>query len=74
MTEKNTILKSLMAQFGSVIIAALGAALIAFIQSVVSSSGVCTIPPGDPSTAGALGAILKSGHSAFKFGRDIMLG
>lgn len=52
-------MKKAAAQFGSILISAALAAMLAFVQSLVSAHGGQCIPPGDPATAAAFGGGLK---------------
>ena len=55
-------------QTTSIILAALGAALIAFLQALLAQHSGGTIPQTPVQEAGALGAIIKGSHLALKAG------
>lgn len=61
----NDYLKSVASQSTAIIIAAAGAALFTFFQSMATQAGVCPGLESDPTQAGALGALLKGIHGAF---------
>lgn len=71
-TETKTFLRQISAQATSILLAAAGAALLTFIQSVATLSGACDVPTALPEQAGALGAGLKTIHSAFALRRGTM--
>jgi hypothetical protein len=56
--------KGIATQFTSILLAAAGAAAIAFIQSLLAASGDCSIPQVVPQDVGLMGALLKGSHSA----------
>lgn len=62
-------LKGVASQATAILLAAFGAAAIAFLQSAASGAGVCSIENVSPQEAGGLGALLKSVHSALLVGR-----
>lgn len=64
-------LKGVAVQATAIILAALGAALITFIQSIVSKTGLCPEIPTSPTEAGLLGGILKTVHTAFISSKNI---
>ena len=64
--------RSVASQVTAILIAALGAAAITFFQSLATASGACPLPVGDPAQAGALGAAIKSAHTAFIMNRGIL--
>lgn len=66
-------LKSVSSQATAIIIAAAGAALITFLQSIVASTGACDPIPVKPEEAGALGAMFKGTHSAFTVAKTKIL-
>lgn len=73
MQNSNTsFIKSVASQVTAIIIAALGAAAIAFLQSLAAQTGACSVPAADPSQAGVIGAMLKSAHSALTMNRGIV--
>ena len=53
-------------QATSIILAALGAALIAFLQSLLAQHSGGAIPPIQAEEAGVIGAVLKGSHLALK--------
>lgn len=64
--------KGVAAQATAIVLAAAGAALIAFFQSAASQTGICPLPQVTPGEAGALGALFKGIHSALIMGRVTM--
>lgn len=56
--------KNIATQATGILLAALGAGLIAFLQSVASQTGACPTPSLDVTQTGMLGASLKVIHSA----------
>lgn len=56
-------------QFCAIILSALAAALLAFIQSIITSSAGSPIPATDPELAAAFGASIKGTHSYIKLSR-----
>ena len=58
--------KGVAAQMTAIILAAAGAAIFTFFQSVATQTGVCEVPTDAVGQAGALGAMIKAGHSAFQ--------
>ena len=62
---KETFLRQIAVNLSAIIIAALGAALITFLQSIASQTGVCPIPSGSPVEAASLAALLKTAHWTF---------
>lgn len=71
-TINQPFLKSVASQVTAILIAALGAAAITFLQALAAQSGACPMPVTDPTQAGVLGAAIKSAHSAFTMNRGIM--
>lgn len=57
--------KSVGAQFVAILLAALAAAAFAFIQSIATATGACPTVPLDPTETGAIGGVIKAGHSVF---------
>ena len=57
--------KNIATQAGAIILAALGAAIITFIQSIAIQTGACEAPINQVNEAGFLGAALKGLHSAY---------
>jgi hypothetical protein len=64
--------KAVATQSTAIIIAALGAAAIAFFQSAATQTGICPLTPIAPEEAGALGALFKGIHSALVLNRVTM--
>ena len=58
-------LKGLATQVSAILIAALAAGLIGFIQSVAVQTGSCPIPVDKVADTATMGAIFKSSHTAF---------
>lgn len=58
-------LKGVAVQATAILLAGLGAAAIAFFQSVAAQTGACPSPAMGPGSVGALGAAIKGVHSAF---------
>lgn len=71
--ETKAFFRQIGAQAASILLAAAGAALLTFIQSVATLSGACDVPTASPEQAGTLGAGLKAIHSAFALRRGTML-
>lgn len=65
--------KSVFAQFTAIILAAIGAALIAFFSSIAGSVGLECSPAPSPEKAATFGALFKGIHSAFMLHRGTML-
>lgn len=61
--ENQSFLRQITAQFLAIVLTAITAALITFIQSLIAQTGVCEIPAPSPADAGVLGAVIKSAHS-----------
>lgn len=53
-------------QATSILLAALGAALITFLQALLAQHSGGTIPPAPVEEAGVLGAVIKGSHLALK--------
>lgn len=64
--------KGVATQGSAILLAALGAGLIAFFQSAANSTGICEVPPVSPSEAGGLGALFKATHTVLSVKRGIM--
>lgn len=60
----NEYLRGVAVQITSIILAGVGAALIAFIGTIATQTGACNLPQTDPQNVGLLGAILKGAHSS----------
>lgn len=60
----NDYLKQVGAQATAIMLAAAGAALLAFFQTAATASGVCEPSQVAPQEAGLLGALFKGVHSA----------
>lgn len=60
----NDYLKGVATQATAILLAALGAAAIAFFSSVAGEAGLQCTPHPKPEEAGLLGALFKSMHSA----------
>jgi len=71
-TEDQSFLRQIGAQAAAILLAAAGAALLTFVQSVAVLSGACDAPSATLQQAGALGASLKAIHSVFALRRDTM--
>lgn len=67
-----TYFKQVAVQLTSIILAAVGAALIAYAQSMGATLPACETPATDPQQAGLLGALFKGIHSAFWVSRGTM--
>lgn len=59
-----TYLKAVAVQATSILLAALAAAAITFLQSLIHSISQGAVPAASPQEAGMIGAILKGGHVA----------
>lgn len=71
-TNSNSFMKSIAAQVAAIVIAALGAAAITFLQSIAAQTGACPVPAADPTQAGVLGAAFKTAHSMLTSHRGIL--
>lgn len=65
-------LKSVATQATAIILAALGAGLFAFIQSIAIQAGACDIPKANIAETSALGAMIKTAHSTFLYTKGII--
>lgn len=65
-------IKGVAVQATAILLAAIGAGLFAFFQSIAATTGVCPAPVSNPAEIGALGAGLKAIHSAITMRRIIM--
>jgi hypothetical protein len=68
----NSYLKAVAVQATSIVLAALAAALLTYIQATINQMGAENFPSADPKTAGALGGTLKAIHSSFLASRGKM--
>lgn len=59
-----TYFKAVAAQTTGILLAAAGAAVFTFAQSVASQTGVCPTPNVSPVEVGTIGALFKGVHSA----------
>lgn len=64
--------KGVATQATAIMLAAFGAAAIAFFQSAATSAGICPMPTVSPQEAGVTGALFKAIHSAFVLNRGIL--
>lgn len=60
----NTYWQNVAAQATAILLAALGAAFITFLQTIIAQMGSIDATNVSPETAGALGAAFKATHSA----------
>lgn len=60
-----TFFKGLATQVSAILIAALAAGLISFIQSVAIQTSACPIPIDKVADTATLGALFKTSHTAF---------
>lgn len=64
--------KGVATQATAILLAALGAAAIAFFQSAANSTGLCPLPAPTVQDAGLLGALIKGVHSAMLMGHGTL--
>ena len=65
-------LKGVAVQGTAILLAALGAALFAFLSSVASTTGMCESPMANPAEVGVIGGLLKAAHTSLMTSRGIV--
>lgn len=68
--DKKAIIEKVMVQGTAILLSALCAALLAFIQSVIADGGVCPRVDSSVAEVGFFGAVIKTAHSAFTMNRN----
>lgn len=70
--SESSFLRGVATQATAILLAALGAGAIAFIQSIAIQTGACVPPAVTPEEAGALGGLFKAVHTALTMGHGTM--